>query len=190
MLEKTQVRYPCMQTSYIENMKQQLDEAVGALKHRLSSVRTGRASPGLLEHLVVEAYGGRVPLSQVATVNAPEARLFTVHVWDSAVVSAVTKAIQASVSMPVVEGNVLRVPLAELSQKQRQDLVDVAKSHCEAAKVGGRNIRRGIMDALNKDPLSEDDKARVKKEVEKLSTQFASSVDKILQDKEKEILTV
>lgn len=174
----------------INRLKEQFQEAIQALVKKFSGLRTGRANPALLEPLTVEAYGGRMPLSQVATVSAPEARLLTVNVWDNSVVSAVDKAIQAFGLMPIVEGMVLRVPLPELSQERRQDLIKTAKSYAEDAKIGGRNLRRSALDTIEKNDLPEDVLHGVKKDIQKMIDDFISQIDKILVDKEKDILKV
>lgn len=173
-----------------EGLKTQLNEALKALSAKFSGLRTGRATPALLEPLTVDAYGGRMPLSQLASVSATDARMLVVSVWDQSTVSAVDKAIQAFGFMPIVEGMVLRVPLPELSQERRQELVKMAKTYAEDAKVGGRNLRRAVMDALPKDGVSEDTIANVKKEIQKVTDDFMTQVDKLLADKEKDILKV
>jgi ribosome recycling factor len=144
----------------------------------------------LLEPLTVEAYGGRMPLSQVASVSAGDARTLNVQVWDAGMVSAVDKAIQAFGLMPRVEGVTLRVTLPDLSQERRQELVKMAKSYAEEAKIGGRNLRRAALDSAENQDLSEDALQRIKKEVQKMTDDFVNAVDRILADKEREILKV
>jgi ribosome recycling factor len=179
-----------MTKDFIAETKDRIQKAEKALGERFSGLRAGRASPSLLEHISVEAYGGRAPLSQVATVNAPEARLLTVQVWDQTVIGAVDKAIQAAGMMPIVEGLVLRVPLPELSDERRKELVKLAKGYCDEAKVGLRNIRRDIFDAIGKSELPEDQEHRLKSDLEKIIKDGITKLDTLLTHKEGEILKV
>ena len=179
-----------MNKEILLTIKEQMNDAVKALSKRFSGLRTGRACPSLLEPIMVEAYGGRMPLSQLGTVNAPEARILSVHVWDGSVVSAVDKAIQAFGLMPMVEGTVLRVPLPDLSHERRQELAKMAKTYGEESRVGIRQIRRSILDSLSKDEFSEDDMHHFKKEIQKITDDFIAEIDRLLAEKEKEILKV
>lgn len=170
-------------------VEDQMSKVLKILAERLAGLRAGRASPSLLEPLLVEAYGGRMPLSQLGTVSAPEARMLSVHVWDGTVVSAVDKAIQAFGLTPMVEGTTLRVMLPELTHDRRQELVKKAKEYAESARVSVRNLRRSFLEDL-KDQGSEDHVHHLKKEVQKITDTFIEKVDAALVEKEKGIFRV
>lgn len=177
-----------MHQTILAELKKELASSLDALKGRLSGVRTSRATPALLESLTIEAYGGRTPLSQVSTVSAPEARTLSVQVWDSSVVSAVSKALQNFGMNPLVEGNTLKVHLPELTQERRKEFVKMAKDHCENSKVGARNVRRETLDGIKKDDFSEDQLHALKKDVQKMTDDAITDIERLLAEKEKEIL--
>lgn len=179
-----------MDHDVIGGFKQALKESMEALKGRLSGVRTSRASPSLLEPLIVEAYGGRMPLSQLATVSAPEARTLVVQVWDDTVVSAVQKALTQFGMNPSAEGTCLRVHLPELTQERRKEYVKIAKEHVEHSRIGIRNVRRECLDGVTKDLFPEDQMHNLKKEVQKLTDDAMAEVDRLFEAKEKEIMTI
>ena len=180
----------------IADLKRRMAGAVASLKTELAGLRTGRASASLLEPIHVDAYGSHLPLSQVATVSVPEARLLSVQVWDRGMVSAVEKAIRDSNLglNPNTEGQVLRIRIPELNQERRQELVKVAHKYAEAAKVSVRHVRRDGMDHLKKlekdSAISADDLERLSKDVQKATDEVIAEVDATLAHKEKEILSV
>src|SRR5688572_2334729 len=133
-------------------LKDRMQKSIASLRDELAGLRTGRASASLLEPVQVEAYGGRMPLNQVATVTVPEARMLSVQVWDRTLAGAVEKAIRNSGLglNPAAEGVVIRVPLPELNEERRRDLTKVAHNYAEQARVAVRHIRRDGMDALKK----------------------------------------
>ncbi|HEY1097138.1 MAG TPA: ribosome recycling factor [Alphaproteobacteria bacterium] len=177
-------------------LKQRMDGAIDMLKKEFSGLRTGRASVSLLEPVTVEAYGSHSPLSQVASVSAPEPRLLTVSVWDRALAGAVEKAIRdAGLGLnPAAEGTIIRVPVPALTEERRKDLTKVASKYAEASKVAIRNVRRDGMDGLKKmekDKLiSEDELKKFEKDVQKLTDDYVAKVDETLAHKEKEIMEV
>lgn len=179
-----------------KELKRRMGGALSVLKTELSGLRTGRASANLLEPIVVEAYGSQMPINQVGTVNVPEARMLSVQVWDQSLVGKVDRAIRdANLGLnPIMEGNTLRIPIPELNQQRRQDLVKVAHKYAEAAKVAIRHVRRDGLDAFKKmekdGDLSEDDGRRKSDEVQKLTDQHIKEVDDLLATKEKEIMQV
>ena len=179
-----------MNPDVITPFKQALKESLDALKSRLSGVRTSRASPALLEPLVVEAYGGRMPLSQLATVSTPEARTLLVQVWDNTVVPQVQKALAQFGMNPSTEGASLRVHLPELTQERRKEYVKMAKDHGEHSRIGIRNVRRECLDGVTKDLFSEDQMHSLKKEVQKMTDDAMAEVDRLMEAKEKEIMSV
>jgi len=183
-------------THDIEDLKRRMHGAITMLKHELGGLRTGRASPGLLEPVQVEAYGSHMPLNQVATVSVPEPRLLSVQVWDKSLVHAVEKAIvNSNLGLsPATEGQVLRLRIPELNEERRKELVKVAHKYAEAARVAVRHVRRDGLDVLKKlqkdGKISEDDQTRLGQEVQKATDQTIAEVDQMLATKEKEILTV
>jgi ribosome recycling factor len=170
--------------------------ALQVLKQELGGLRTGRASPSLVEPIQVEAYGTHMPLNQVATIAAPEPRLLSVQVWDRSLVHAVEKAIVASNLglSPATEGQVIRLRIPELNQERRKEMVKVAHKYAEAARVAVRHVRRDGLDVLKKlekdGKISEDDHNRHSEEVQKATDQLIVEIDQALAHKEKEIMTV
>lgn len=180
----------------MKDLERRMDSALEVLQKDFSGLRTGRASTNLLDPIVIEAYGSRMPLSQVGTVSAPEARLLTVQVWDKSMVSAVEKAIRESDLglNPTADGQLVRVRLPELSQERRQELAKVAKKYAETARIAIRNVRRDGIEQLREDEkggkISEDDLHRQSDDIQKLTDQSIKKVDTLLIAKEKDILTV
>jgi ribosome recycling factor len=183
-------------THDINELKRRMQGAIQSLKQELGGLRTGRASASLLDPIQVEAYGSHMPLNQLATVSVPEPRLISVQVWDRSMVHAVEKAIAASQLglTPSTEGQVLRLRIPELNEDRRRELVKVAHKYVEAAKVAVRHVRRDGIDVLKKllkdHQMSEDDEKRSADQIQKLTDETVSEIDKMLAGKEKEILTV
>ena len=176
----------------LDQVKQRMDGAVDALHKEFSGLRTGRASPNLLDTVRVDAYGSVMPLNQVGNVNVPEPRLLTVQVWDKGMVKAVEKGIRdAGLGLnPQPDGQLIRVPIPELTTERRQEIVKIAGKYTEAARVAIRNVRRDAMDALKKlqkDGMSEDENKSLSEKVQKLTDDTIKKVDEILAHKEKEI---
>jgi ribosome recycling factor len=179
----------------MSNLTHRLEGALTSLKHEFSGLRTGRASTTLLEGVQVEAYGAAMPLNQVGTVSVAEARLLTVNVWDKGLVGATEKAIRdAGLGLnPMADGQLIRIPLPELNEQRRQELVKLAKKMAEESRIAIRNVRRDGMDEIKKDKeagLGEDDAKREMEKVEKEIESFIKMVDELLSAKEKDILTV
>jgi ribosome recycling factor len=180
----------------INDLKKRMQGAIGALKHELGGLRTGRASASMVEPVQVDAYGTHMPLNQVATVSVPEPRLLSVQVWDRSMVHAVEKAIIASNLglTPATEGQVIRLRIPELNQDRRKELVKVAHKYAEAARVAVRHVRRDGLDVLKKlekdHKISQDDEKRFSGDVQKATDGSISEIDQLLATKEKEILTV
>ena len=177
-------------------LKDRMQKSIVSLRDELAGLRTGRASASLLEPVTVEAYGGRMPLNQVATVSVPEPRLLSVQVWDKSMVKAVEKAIvDSNLGLsPATEGQVLRLRIPELNEERRKELVKVAHKYAEAAKVAVRHVRRDGLDTLKKlekaHEISEDDEKRFAGDVQKATDGVIAEIDQMLASKEKEILTV
>lgn len=183
-------------THDINDLKRRMQGSLGVLKQELSGLRTGRANASLLEPVQVDAYGTHMPLSQVATVSVPEARLLSVQVWDRSMVHAVEKAITAANLglNPQTEGQVIRLRIPELNEERRKELVKVAHKYAEAARVAVRHVRRDGIDVIKKlekdHQISKDDHERYSNEIQKATDQSIHDVDQMLANKEKEILTV
>jgi ribosome recycling factor len=178
------------------DLKRRMQGAVQSLRNDLASLRTGRASPSLLEPIQVEAYGATMPLTQVATVTAPEARMLSVQVWDRSMVTPVEKAIRdSSLGLnPQTEGQVIRLRLPDLTEQRRKELVKVAHKYAEDAKVATRHVRRDGLDEIKKDEkakqVSEDDAARLSEQVQKVTDTTIAEIDTTVTQKEKEIMQV
>jgi ribosome recycling factor len=177
------------------DIERRMKGAVESLRGDLSGLRTGRANITLLDPVVVEVYGSHMPLNQVATVSAPEPRMLTVQVWDRSNVTPVEKAIRsAGLGLnPITEGQMLRLPIPDLTAERRKELAKLAGQYAEKAKIAIRNVRRDGNDALktdeNKKVISEDDRKRLETEVQKITDDMIKAVDDAAAAKEKEILS-
>jgi len=180
----------------IKALEKRMDGALASLKTEFSGLRTGRASVHLLDTVHVTAYGASMPLNQVASVSAPEARMLAVSVWDKSMVGAVDKAIrEANLGLnPVVDGQTLRLPIPPLSEERRKDLVKLAGKFAEAAKIAVRNVRRDGNDQLKaaekKGDINEDQLKVKSADVQKLTDKMVQAVDDLLKSKEQEIMQV
>jgi ribosome recycling factor len=180
----------------ISRYKDRMERCVTALKEEFTSLRTGRASAGLLDQVMVEAYGSKTPITQLGSVSVPEPRSITVSVWDKAVVISVEKAIRNSGLglNPVVEGQNLRIPIPPLTEERRRDLAKLAGKYAEQQKVAVRNVRRDAMDDLKKAEkdavISQDEQKRLETEIQKLTDEAVRRVDEVLKTKEQEIMQV
>lgn len=185
-----------MDTYNKDELNRRMNGAVSALKAELAGLRTGRASPHLLDPVKVEAYGNLMPISQVGTVSTPEPRLLTVQIWDKGLVKATDKAIRdAGLGLnPQVDGQLLRIPIPELNEERRKELVKLAHKYAEQGKVAVRNIRRDGMEALKKaekdHKISQDDHHKHGDELQKLTDSHIHELDQALHQKEQEIMQV
>ncbi|MBZ6378600.1 ribosome recycling factor [Pacificimonas flava] len=176
------------------DIERRMDGAVESLKSDLSGLRTGRANTTLLDPVQVEVYGSKMPLNQVATVTAPEPRLLSVNVWDKSNVQPVEKAIRsAGLGInPVVDGQTIRLPIPDMTEERRKELVKLASQYGEKAKVAVRNVRRDGMEALKASEkagdISQDDQKRGEGEVQKMTDARIEEIDKVMASKEKEIM--
>jgi len=184
------------QEALLKDLTRRMDGALEALRKELAGLRTGRASASLLEPIKVEAYGNAVPLNQVATISVPEARLITVQVWDRGVAKAVDKAIRESGLglNPQTEGQLIRVPIPDLSEDRRKELTRKAAEYAEQQRIAVRNVRRdGIehLRRLEKDSeISQDEHRKLEKDVQHLTDEHIKRIDETLVQKDKEILQV
>ena len=178
------------------DLTKRMEGAISSLKNDLAGLRTGRASASLLDPVMVEAYGQSMPINQVGTVNVPEARMVSVQVWDKSMVGAVEKAIRDSGLglNPVVDGQNLRIPLPELNEERRRELVKIAHQYAENAKVAIRHVRRDGMEEVKKaekdGDIGKDDAHTLSDRVQKLTDDMVTKVDEALAQKETEIMQV
>ncbi len=179
-----------------DELKRRMEGAIQSLSQEFGGLRTGRASVGLLEHITVDAYGSQTPLNQVGNVSVPEPRALHVKVWDKTLVKAVEKAIaNANLGLnPIADDDMVRVPLPELTEERRKELVKVAGRYAEQARISIRNVRRDGMDSLKKaekdGDISKDELQRESDEIQKLTDTFVKKVDDALAEKEKDIMSV
>ncbi len=187
---------PAVPPFSLDDYSKRMDGALSALSHEFSGLRTGRASPALLDPIHVDAYGASSPLNQVAAVTVPEPRMLSVQVWDKAVVGAVDKAIRASGLglNPIVDGMTLRIPIPPLTGERRAELAKLAGKYAESARVAVRNVRRDAMDhlkRLEKDhQISEDDRKKRETQVQQATDKHIRDIDVALATKEQEIQQV
>lgn len=173
-----------------------MKKSIESLRHEFSKVRTGRAHTSLLDHIKVSAYGSEVPLNQVANVNVSDSRTLTITPWDKNMVQAVEKAIMSSDLglNPSTAGTVIRVIMPPLTEERRRDLVKVVRGEAEAARVAIRNIRRDGMNSLKElvkeKEISEDDERRAQEDMQKLTDRYVAEVEKVLQEKEADLMEV
>lgn len=180
----------------LSDYERRMSGALDALKRDFAGLRTGRASPNLLESVTVDAYGSMMPLTQVGTVSVPEPRMLTVQVWDKGMVKAVEKSIaNAGLGLnPAADGQLVRVPVPELTEERRKELTKVANRYAEQGRVAVRNVRRDGMDHLKKSEkdseISKDDMHRLSDDIQKMTDRHIAEMDDALAAKEKEIMQV
>jgi ribosome recycling factor len=173
-----------------------MQKSVEALVHDLAKVRTGRAHTGLLDHVMVDYYGSLMPINQVANITLIDARTIGVQPWEKPMIAKVEKAIRESDLglNPATQGDLLRIPMPMLTEERRRDLIKVIKHEGENAKVAIRNLRRDannhLKDALKKHEIPEDEERRAQDDIQKLTDKFVAEVDKLLAEKEKDLMAV
>lgn len=180
----------------LDDIMRRMDGAVSVFKTELAGLRTGRASASLLDPITADAYGAPTPINQLATISVPEPRMISVQVWDKTNAAAVERAIRESDLglNPVVDGTLLRIPLPELNEERRQELVRVAHKYAEQARVAIRNVRRDGMEQLKRlekdGHIGQDEHHAFHDDVQELTDTHVSDIDAVLAAKEEEILTV
>ena len=180
----------------LADYRKRMDGATTSLRTEFAGLRTGRANSALLDNIKVSAYGSDMPLQQVASVSVPEARMLVVSVWDKSQVAAVDKALrQSNLGInPVMDGQTLRIPMPPLTEERRKDLVKVAGTYSENAKVAVRNVRRDAMDVLKKaekaDGMSEDERKAHESDVQKATDAVIAEIESTLASKTEEIMQV
>lgn len=179
-----------------KNAEQKMQKSLDVLKADLGKIRTGRAHTGLLDHLQVDYYGSMVPISQVANLTLIDARTIGVQPWEKNMVSKLEKAIRDSDLglNPATQGELIRIPMPALTEERRKDLAKVVRSEGENAKVAIRNLRRDanthLKDALKKHEIPEDDERKAQDDIQKLTDKYIAEVDKLLAQKEAELMQV
>lgn len=180
----------------LKDIERRMQGAVSVLKQDFATLRTGRANASILDPITVEAYGTQMPLNQLATINVPEARMISVQVWDKSLVKPVEKAIRESDLglNPIVEGQTLRLPIPELNEERRREIVKVAHKYAEQARIAVRNVRRDGMDQLKKQEkageIGQDDQHSYATRVQELTDAMIKEIDETLEAKESEIMQV
>jgi len=178
------------------NAKDRMTKAVEALRHELATIRTGRAHPGLVEHLRVDYYGVPTPLNQLATISVPDPRLLTIQPWDRQAMGAIEKAIlKSDLSLtPTNDGTVVRLSIPQLTEERRRELVKVVHKKVEEGRVEVRNIRREGHEELRRlqreKLIPEDDQFRGQERLQKLTDEFVQQIDRLGEEKEAELLAV
>ena len=178
------------------NYSSKMDKSIQSFKKDLSTLRTGRANSNMLDTIKVDVYGQLMPIDQLSTVSVPEARLISIQVWDKSNVNIIDSAIQKSELgiNPQIDGQIIRLRVPDLTEERRKDLIKVLKTMGEKSKVSIRNIRREANEELKKKlkekTISEDESKNSEKEIQKLTDLNIENIDKILSDKEKEILQI
>ena len=179
----------------IDDLNKRMTGALNSLKADFNSLRTGRASSSMLDTIFVEIYGSSVPINQCATINIPEPRLLTVNVWDKANIRIVEKAITSSGLgiNPVSDGSILRLPIPELNEERRKELSKLAGNYAEQGRIAVRNVRRDGMDKikkLNNDGMSDDDAKIWSDEIQEITNSTILTIDKMLSEKQSEIMQI
>jgi len=178
------------------DLKRRMEGALSALKSELNSLRTGRASASLLDTIMVDAYGSQMPINQVASISVPEPRTISVQVWDKSMVAATDRAIRESNLglNPIMDGQLLRIPMPELNEDRRKELVKIAGQYAEHARVAARHVRRDGMDIVKKaekdGDYGKDDAHKASDRIQKMTDEIIVRIDEMIAEKEKEIMQV
>jgi len=185
-----------MTDQVLRNIEEKMEKTVDGLKKELVTIRTGRATPSLIEHIKVEYSGVPTPLNQVASISAPEVRLLVIQPWDKSIIRNIEKAFLTSDLRlnPVSDGNVIRINIPPLSEERRQELIKVVRRRVEERRIAIRNLRREAMDELKelekKRDISQDEHKHALNQLQKLTDSFVGDTDQIGRDKETELMQV
>jgi ribosome recycling factor len=185
-----------MSDAVFKEAQTKMSNAIEAVRRDFGKLRAGKATPALLDGLLVEAYGSTVPLNQVGTVGVPEPRLLVVQPWDKKLIAAIEKSIRSSDLglNPSSDGNVVRIPIPALTEDRRKELVKIAKGYAEDGRISVRNARRDANDALKnekkKGDLTEDEEKKSHDRIQEMTDRFVKEIDDVLSAKEKEILEI
>jgi len=185
-----------MANEKINVYEEKMERRVGTLQEDLASIRAGRANPGVLDKITVEYYGTPTPVNQIAGISVPEAKVIVIQPWEGSMLKEIERAIQASDLgiNPMNDGKCIRLNFPALTEERRKDLTKMVKKYGEECKISIRNVRRDAMEAFKKQEkakeMSEDDLKGIEKDVQKLTDSFCEKVDKIVANKDKELLEV
>ena len=180
----------------IEDLELRMERSLESYNNHIISVRTGRASPDLLNQIKVEAYNDMMPLNQLATISVQDSNMLIVQAWDKSSISVIEKAIKTSNLgvNPAIDGNIIRVPIPKLSEERRIELVKICSEYAEQSKVAIRNIRRDVLDKLKKQKkqseISEDELHNFSEEIQKTTDSYIHKIDELLELKKEEIMVV
>ena len=180
----------------LENLEERMQKTISVFQENLSEVRAGRANPAILNKISVEYYGVPTPINQVAGISVPEARTIVIQPWDASILKSIEKAILASdIGLnPNNDGKVIRLNFPELTEERRKDLAKEIRKIAEEARVSIRSIRRDGMDEAKSkcknSEITEDEKASLEDKIQKLTDKYIAQIDKLLEDKEKEIMNI
>lgn len=180
----------------LNEIKQKMQKAVEALEQELRGLRAGRANPGLVENIEAVVYGSKMPISQLATINTADAHLITIHPWDKSGVQEIVKAInEANVGLnPIADGDIIRVPIPPITEEGRLELVKSLGHMIEESKVKIRQIRKDFLDQVKRakdaKEISEDEEARYKKQLQDFVDEFNKTIDKVMEEKKADLMTV
>jgi ribosome recycling factor len=181
---------------FLQDAQRRMDKSVESAQHEFNTLRTGRASSALLDRIQIDYYGQKTPLNQLATINAPEPRLLTVQPFDPGSLGAIERTIQESDLglTPSNDGKLIRLPIPQLTEERRKELVKVAKQMAEEGRVAVRNVRRDVMhhlkELVDKGEVGSDEERRAEERVQKLTDDHTHKIDELLKKKEEEILEV
>ncbi len=184
------------QNKHVKEALEKMNKSIEAFRQELTTIRTGRASVGLLDNIEVDAYGSMMKLNQLANITAPEARLLVITPWDKSQLKAIEKAIQASPLelTPSNDGKVIRIPIPPLTEERRKDLVKMLGKLAEEARVAVRNVRRHAMEIIKKEQkdgiIPEDDAHKLTAEIQKMTDEHIAQIDEALKKKEEEVMEV
>ena len=181
-----------MSQSIINDAQVRFKKAVDHTLHEFSNIHTGKANPSMVEGIMVEAYGSMMRIKDCAAISTPDARQIVIQPWDKGLTQAISKAILiANLGFnPAVDGQLVRIPLADMSRERRQEFVKVAHRLAEEGRVQVRNVRRDVLEAVKKAKLPEDDAKRTEKEIQTITDKSIEEINKHLASKEKDLLTV
>jgi len=176
--------------------RQRMEKAIEALNNHFAKIRTGRANPGIVEHIKVDYYGTEVPVAQIAHITVLDSHTLGITPWEKGIASKIEKAIRDSDLgvNPIVTGDLIRLPLPPLTEERRREMTKIAKHEVEQAKVAVRNIRRDIIaeikDLQKAKEVSEDEAKRAEEDIQKLTNEFINTIDQLMQAKEKELMSI
>ena len=180
----------------LEDLKRRMEGAISAFSHDLAGLRTGRASVNMIDQITVDAYGSKMPIEQVGTISVPEPRTISIQVWDKGLVVSVEKSIQeAGLGLnPQTDGQLVRIPVPELNEERRQELIKIAGKYAEQSRVSIRNIRRDGMDSIKSmeknSEIGKDESVSLSSNVQDLTDEYIKKIDETLLNKEQEIKQV